>query len=203
MTAKDYASKELLDFAIKNSGRRILDLGCATGEYCRNLRLHGYETFGLDINKSYAKKANMCGEQVCVMSAGFLGFKDKSFDTVLLFEVLEHIQNPTLVLLEARRIARKNILVTVPNCGGMDDLRSKHLTFEHMLEKDHVNYFTAVTLGQMFSPYFQSFSIEEREPLSMTLPGLPAWASKPISLFYKLGWLKHHLFFRLYARINL
>lgn len=32
-----YASKNLIKFAVENSGEEVLDLGCATGDYCRNL----------------------------------------------------------------------------------------------------------------------------------------------------------------------
>jgi glycosyltransferase involved in cell wall biosynthesis len=47
-------------------------------------------------------------------SATELPFADKSCDCVVLAELLEHLENPFPVLQEARRVARKKIVVTVP-----------------------------------------------------------------------------------------
>jgi SAM-dependent methyltransferase len=44
-----------------------------------------------------------------------LPFEDKSFDVACLNEVLEHMPDPIGALKEARRVARKRIIVTVPN----------------------------------------------------------------------------------------
>lgn len=41
--------------------------------------------------------------------------KDKSFDTVCLGDILEHVKDPDKVLKEAKRISRDRIVITVPN----------------------------------------------------------------------------------------
>ena len=112
----NYTSKNLINFAKNNSGKNILDIGCATGEYCQKLIELGFNCIGIDINEKYVKKANEIGVEAYVMSGNDLKFPDKSFDTILLFEVLEHVKNPENVLNEAIRVAKKNILITVPNC---------------------------------------------------------------------------------------
>ena len=36
-----YVSSQLINFSVRYAGKRILDIGCATGEYCRNLTMLG------------------------------------------------------------------------------------------------------------------------------------------------------------------
>lgn len=74
-------------------------------------------------------------------SSGFLGsaligdatgvpLTDKSFDTVLLTEVLEHVDEPLRVLEETRRIAQRWVLVSVPReplWRGLNMMRMKYL----------------------------------------------------------------------------
>lgn len=160
-----YASPELVNFAMRHAGNRVLDIGCATGEYIRRLKDHGFDCIGVDANPDYAKEANSKGNEAHCMNAKHLEFPDKSFDTALLFEVLEHIDDPSDVLEEAKRVSRKNLLITVPNCRGFDKLSPMGLTFEHMLEKDHVNFFTKNDLEGLLSEHFDKFQVIEAEPI--------------------------------------
>lgn len=110
----NYASAALIEFAVQFAGKKILDAGCATGEYCVKLSELGFECTGVDINPAYVAKAKTIGIDAYVMDGRSLKFPDNSFDTILLFEVLEHVNNPEDILKEAKRVTRKNILITVP-----------------------------------------------------------------------------------------
>lgn len=44
-----------------------------------------------------------------------LPFADDSYDTVVFGDVMEHVVDPPTVLLEALRVARKRVIITVPN----------------------------------------------------------------------------------------
>lgn len=48
-------------------------------------------------------------------NAESIPLEDKTFDVACLNEILEHIPNPVLALKEAGRLARKKIIITVPN----------------------------------------------------------------------------------------
>ena len=50
-----------------------------------------------------------------VGDAESLPFRDKSFDTVVLGDVLEHLDDPLRAVAEARRVARRRVVATVPS----------------------------------------------------------------------------------------
>jgi len=199
LDTSNYASQRLITFAVNNAGNKILDVGCATGEYCQRLNELGFKCVGVDINSDYVAKAKENGMKAYVMDGKSLDFPDNSFDSVLLFEVLEHVDNPDGVLKEAKRVARKNILITVPDCTKFSTLRKHGLTYEHMLERDHINFFTKQDLEELLSKYFKKFRIEEREPIAVGAIGLPWWLQYPILVLYKLKLIKADIYFRLYA----
>ena len=174
-----------------------MDIGCATGEYCRKLTSLGYKCVGIDINPLYIAKQKGKGIEAQVMDAESLKFSDNSFDTALLFEVLEHANNPDAILKEAKRVSSKNILITVPNCSNFLKLKKMGLTYEHMLEKDYINFFTKEDLENLLSKYFKKFNVEEKEPIYLLF--FPWWLRKPISLLHKLKIIKPTTYFRLYA----
>jgi len=203
---ENYASPNLIKFAAGNAGKNILDIGCATGEYCNKLESLGFKCTGIDINRKYIKKAQENGVEAYVMEANDLKFPDNSFDTVLLFEVLEHVNDPLKVLKESKKVSSKNILVTVPNCTKFNDLRASGLTYEHMLEKDHVNFFTKTDLKDLISEEFNEFEVLEKEPIWLNkllkTAELPGWLRIPILVFSKINPNKTYLSYRLYAIID-
>ncbi|MGB9736310.1 MAG: class I SAM-dependent methyltransferase [bacterium] len=149
-----------LNLVKRYAGLNILDVGCATGGYCIELKKSGYNCIGVDINKEYVRIARKNGINVCLIKDEF-PFKDNSFDTVLLFEIIEHLEEPGRLLKEAKRVAKKNILISVPNCEGFEALRKYGLTYEHFLEMDHKNFFTRDLLAALLSRHFNNFIIKE------------------------------------------
>jgi 2-polyprenyl-3-methyl-5-hydroxy-6-metoxy-1,4-benzoquinol methylase len=207
LTIEPCASLESINFVTRHAGEKILDLGCATGGYCNNLNNLGFKCTGVDINSKYVEKARQNGIEAYTMEANDLKFPDDSFDTVLLFEILEHVDKPSEILKESKRVAKKNILITVPNCTQFFELKSSGLTYEHVLEKDHVNFFTKKDLENLISKEFKTFKVIEDDPINLNqlslITGLPLWLRLQISLFNKLKFIKPSLYYHLYAVVNL
>lgn len=194
--------KEHLNFCRQYAGKRILDFGCATGDYCLELKKLGFECVGVDINERYIEIAREKGVEAYVIKE-HLPFEDRSFATVILIEVLEHVPHPGKVLEEAKRVARKNILITVPDCGGFETLKNYGLTYGHFLAIDHINFFTKKELEDLLSKSFKKFQVEERGEIALGKLGLPWWLRKPIALLYKLKIIKTNIYYNLFAVVDL
>ena len=95
----------------------ILDVGCGAGK-AMNL-LKGASIFGVDVSKFGTRIACQFGE-VIVANAGNLPFKENVFDSVLMVEVAEHLNDEELgnAFREVRRVLKKSgivIIHTQPN----------------------------------------------------------------------------------------
>jgi len=185
-------------FARRHAGTSILDLGCGFGAYSFVLAGEGWKCVGCDINIDYLRTAALKGLPV-VGADSALPFLDRSFDTVLIFEVLEHVADVEKLLAEAFRVARKNVLITVPNSENIEVMQENDVTYAHMLSSDHLHFFEPASLEGLLRRYSKNIFIERSDPI------LPFWfvgRSLPfygMKLVFRLGILKPRFFSRLYA----
>jgi SAM-dependent methyltransferase len=192
-------SDEILDFVRRRAGRTILDFGCGTGGYATRLKRSGFEVTAVDQNRDYVASAVRLGVTAQHVN-GSLPFADRSFDTLIMIEVLEHLDDDVIerVLTDVRRVVRKNVLITVPDCGDIDRLHEAAVTPDHILATDHAQFFTAPELDALLSRFFPKVRIRRGDPI---LPHLlmPPAVRRPLSALYRLGVLKPTLYSRLYA----
>jgi SAM-dependent methyltransferase len=190
----------ILDFLQGRVGRKILDLGCGIGVYSSRLQQLGFEVTAVDRNPRYVERARAAGVNAQQAHGEELPFADASFDTVFLVEVLEHIPEPVVApfLAEARRVTRRNVLFTVPNCTQFPHLIDEGLMHGHFIAVDHVQFFTVESLSTLLRQFFSRVNVREGDPLypHRLLPAVVRW---PLSLLYRLGWLRPTIYSRLYA----
>jgi ubiquinone/menaquinone biosynthesis C-methylase UbiE len=185
-------------FARRHAGASILDLGCGFGAYSSVLAVEGRRCVGCDINLDYLRTASSVGLPVVNVDS-VLPFNDRSFDSVMIFEVIEHVANVERILAEAFRVARKNVLITVPNSENIELMQANDVTYAHMLSSDHVHFFETDSLERLLRGYSKNISIERSDPI------YPFWflgRSLPfygLKLLFRLGLLKPRFFSRLYA----
>jgi 2-polyprenyl-3-methyl-5-hydroxy-6-metoxy-1,4-benzoquinol methylase len=136
--------KEIIKRSIGDS---VLEIGCADGGIISSLANLGLHAVGVDLATPFLYSAQKPAEYIC--ADGFsLPLADKSFDTVILAEILEHIDNPLKVLLEAVRVCRERIVITVPT-----DLN----------DPTHISQFDKARMSEMIGavPGVASVSIDE------------------------------------------
>jgi len=99
----------------------VLDLGSGDGLLLSLLAQKGVTGKGLDLSEEGVAKARLKGLDTVVYDFGSqkLPFADSSFDTVVMLDILEHLYDPESVLKEAVRVARRAVVVGVPNFNSL------------------------------------------------------------------------------------
>lgn len=97
--------------------KSILEIGCGSGEFLKKVFSGVEYSLGLDINESALEQARQKGLEVSAKSVHDL---EKSFDMILLFEVLEHMESPGELLkaLERKLNPGGVLVIAVPNPDG-------------------------------------------------------------------------------------
>jgi SAM-dependent methyltransferase len=97
----------------------ILEIGSGKGSLVNYLLERGYHIKGIEIDdEKLAHGKRLYGQlPVCKMSGDAIGFRDRTFDMVLSFDVLEHIPDVDKHLQEVRRVLKPNgwYLLQTPN----------------------------------------------------------------------------------------
>lgn len=129
-----YESGDIIDYMVYNrrlsiiagmvkhsKPQSLIDIGCGEGFapalYSKYVR--GNVT-GLDLSESRLQRCRTrCpGLTLIQGSATEIPFPDKSFDMALSTELVEHLPDEKPALNEFIRVARKNVLISVPNVNG-------------------------------------------------------------------------------------
>ena len=95
-----------------SGNRKILDIGCGAGMLTNALAKAGHQATGIDISNvglEIAKKHDETNSVHYLEANGYsLPFSDGEFDTVCIMDVLEHVEEPHLILGEAARVLKTN-----------------------------------------------------------------------------------------------
>lgn len=129
-------------------GKKILDVGCGYGIYVDFLSSLGYEAYGLDFTEEFIKTAQKTKKGKFIKGeAEKLPFPDKSFDTVLLFDILEH-GDDLRILSEAKRVSKGRLLTIVPRVVDKN-LEQSGVIFRHYLDKSHLREYEEIDIKEL------------------------------------------------------
>lgn len=102
---------------LSGKGKTALDVGCAYGYAVDVLESYGYDAIGVDISNysvKQAKKTCPTNFVVCDVQKTF-PFKNKVFDLVTCFEVLEHLTHPLEAIKNMFKSCKQIMICTTPN----------------------------------------------------------------------------------------
>lgn len=150
----EYGLNLIEEFLI-NKKENILDIGCGNGHFVNVASKNGWNSaIGVDINPSfYDLPYDSNGIQFINCEFRNLDLKklNLNFETITLWDVLEHIYNPIKMLKEIHSVMNENgiLLVMVPNVNSLASriIRDKSPTFTW----GHVSSFSEKSLRYLLS----------------------------------------------------
>jgi SAM-dependent methyltransferase len=121
-------------FALEYQKGDILDVGCGTGRLYKLLKERGWngQYIGLDIKKheDYAYPDDI---KLIISDAFVIPFPE--VDTVVLNNILEHVDDPVTLLSKAIDASRENVLINVPKRN--EEMWTYCIAEFHQLDKTH------------------------------------------------------------------
>lgn len=146
------------------SGGRVLEVGCGAGQFIRAVKQlrPGLICCGCDISQRAIQAAVPVGDGVeyLLSQSELLPYADQYFDAVLIFDVLEHVDNPGSILSEVRRVLKRGgIFYCFVPCEG-DWTSLWNLLDKFNLKNDltkkyagHIQYFSRKQLSRLLSDH--------------------------------------------------
>lgn len=154
--------KETIDI-IPSNIKSLVDIGCGNGVFAKMLRELRPEIKSLSIDRSesalrFVETPKMVGD------IKDLPLENKSFDCVTCLQVLEHIPFPVYekVLFQLSRIAKKNIIVSVPYNEKIDkNVTSCPKCFSIFNVDLHLRKYTDKDISELFNNFgFKSIFVK-------------------------------------------
>lgn len=148
---------ELIDL-MRESDRKILDVGCGAGGNARLMKKCGKSVYGITLSEAEAKVVAPIVDQVVVgnIETMQLDYPAEFFDGIVLSHVLEHLLDPLSVLIRLKKILRPGgrVYVALPNiCFYKERIKITLGRFRYaddgIIDRLHLRFFTFETTQEL------------------------------------------------------
>ncbi len=100
-----------LSLLLPIGGKKILDVGCGTGNFTKKLKALGYEAIGLEPNDSMREKAIEKGLECVKGHAEDIPFENDSFDAVISVAAAEFFDDLKKAVFEMKRVSKGKVVI--------------------------------------------------------------------------------------------
>ena len=140
-------AKELFDKSVhffKSNFIKTLDIGCGSGLFVKNFMDNGYDAYGLEPSKSLAQFGIKNG--LNIIEGNLENMKMDKFDFISLVDVIEHVKNPSEMILKCTKILNNGglLLIVTPRKDSFFKFILGFKWWHYRLA--HVGYFTKKNL---------------------------------------------------------
>ncbi|MCP4514478.1 MAG: class I SAM-dependent methyltransferase, partial [Delftia sp.] len=141
--------RPLEKIAPPGNGRRLLDVGCHVGVFVEIAARHGWDAWGVEPSHWAANQAQQAGLQVIEGTLSTAGLEDASFDVITMWDVIEHVEQPSLEVCEAFRLLKPGGVLAV-HTMDLDSAFARLMgrRWPWLMEM-HIYYFTRRTLAAL------------------------------------------------------
>jgi glycosyltransferase involved in cell wall biosynthesis len=153
---------------------RVLDLGCSDGALSAELRVHGHEVTGVDVEEHAGVRDRVDAFVPADLEDGIPEAVGDDFDVIVAADVLEHVREPEKLLADSvdRLAPGGSIIASVPNFGHWyPRVRSTIGRFDYdrrgILDRGHLRFFTLSGFERLVER--GGFSVRRREFLTIPI----------------------------------
>lgn len=104
---------------LPDPGAKVLDIGTAGGAFLDAAKQYGYDAYGMEPSADLVARGIARGLQIEQGTIESHSFAQGSFDMVCLWDVIEHLPDPKLALVEIRKLLKPDgiLLINFPDIG--------------------------------------------------------------------------------------
>jgi len=158
----------------KEDGAVILDVGCGNGNVSFPLAYLGYDVIAIDISQELIEKNFQKNKfknllfKTLDLNIEKISLEEK-FDAILLLDILEHLENPEILLSNLGKLCKNEalLIISIPNGFGFSETISRFVRWvEEITKIEFVNKFKKMTgrfsvQSENYTPHLQHFRFRE------------------------------------------
>lgn len=131
------------------SGKKILDVGCATGSFLDRAKEKGFKTYGVEISEFGAQESNSRGHETIRGTIEDMSGANR-FDVVTMWDVFEHMTDPARALTCAHQLLTPNGLIAI-NTIDSSSVPAKILgkRWHLVVPPEHLQYYSSASLRKI------------------------------------------------------
>lgn len=129
----------------------LLDVGCGVGFFLEVAARHGFKAFGIEISEIAVKEARQ--KNIGEIQLGPFEdarYEEDFFDTVTLFDVIEHCFDPLTVIVKVGKITKPHgrLVITYPDVESIFS-RIMGRYWSYFVPEEHLYYFSPITIRRL------------------------------------------------------
>jgi len=166
---------------------RLLDVGCSSGAFLKTATALGYCAQGVEPSAPAVRTAQEAGLDVRQGLLQDANYPAESFDVVTLFEVIEHLKEPQVLLTEIQRVLRPGgiLLIGTGNAASWSAqvMGAQWEYFDIDRHGGHISFFSPQSLALLASRTgFEPVLLKTRSVRLMGVEHARTWAYRPAKI---------------------